>query len=259
MGGQRSGVMEGDLVLVYVSRKDRYVSEARRGEAIYTPKFVLRLDDVIGLPYGSRVKLKEGLEAVVTRPLLEDVVYAAFTRVTQVLYPKDIGMILVKSGIGPGSRVVEAGTGSGFLTAYLAHTVRPDGRVYSYELRPEFQEVARRNLSILGLDRFVTFKLKDIREGIDEDDVDAVVLDMPSPWAVVKHAYAKLRHGGSFVAFVPTVNQMERAALELRRHGFLDVEALELMAREYKVAPGETRPVTVSVTHTGFLVCARRP
>jgi len=252
-------VKDGDLILIYFNKREKYITNVKSGKSFYTYKAVIDFDEIIGLPYGSRIKLKSGVELVISRPNLEDIIYTSFIRRTQVLYPKDIGLIIIKSGIGPGSRVVEAGSGSGFLTAYIAYFIRPNGHVYSYEIRPEFIEIAKRNVAILGLDDLVTFKMQDITEGIDEDNVDAVILDMPSPWNVVRHAKAKLKHGGTFVSFVPTVNQMEKVVLELKRRNFIEVEATELIMRSYKVAMGETRPASVGISHTGYIVSARRP
>lgn len=252
-------IKDGDLILLYFGKREKYITKVKSGEMLYTYKTIINFNDIIGTPYGSRIRLKTGVEVVISKPNLEDMVYTSFIRRTQVLYPKDLGLIIVKSGIGPGSYVVEAGSGSGFLTAYLAYFVRPSGHVYSYEVRPEFLEIAKRNISILGLSDFVTFKLQDITKGIDENEVDAVILDMSSPWNVVKHAYNKLKHGGSFISFVPTVNQMERIVLELKNNNFLEVEAFEVMMRSYKVAMGETRPTTTGISHTGYIVSARRP
>jgi len=259
MNALTKAVKDGDLILLYFSKREKYITKVKSGEAFYTYKTVVNFDDIIGLPYGTKVRLKSGVEVMLSRPSLEDIVYTLFIRKTQVLYPKDIGLIIIKSGIGPGSRVVEAGSGSGFLTAYLAHFVRPNGHVYSYEVRPEFLEIAKRNISILGLSDFITFKLQDITKGIDEDEVDAVILDMSSPWNVIKYARNKLRHGGSFISFVPTVNQMEKVVLELRHHSFIEIEAFEVMVRNYKVAMGETRPVSVGMPHTGYIISAHRP
>jgi len=252
-------VKDGDLILLYFNKREKIVTEVKSGEVLYTYKAVIKFNDIIGLPYGTKIKLKNGTQVIISRPRLEDIAYTAFIRKTQVLYPKDIGLIIIKSGIGPGSHVVEAGSGSGVLTAYLAYFVRPTGHVYSYEVRPEFLEAARRNISLLGLNNVVTFKLQDITKGIDEDKIDAIVLDMASPWTVVKHAWNKLKHGGAFISFVPTVNQMEKVVLELRNYGFIEIEPFEVILRSYKVAMGETRPASLRIPHTGYIVSAHRP
>jgi len=182
-----------------------------------------------------------------------------FKRGTQIVYPKDAAYIALHVGIGPGSRVVEAGTGSGALTAVLAHFVKPTGRVYTYEVRREFLEIAKRNLKRAGLDEYVEFKLKDIRKGIDEQDLDAVVLDMPDPWNVAPLAYEALSSGGAIACFVPTVNQMEKVAAALAKTGFIKIDAVELLERHYKAVLGETRPLSMMIGHTGFIIIGKKP
>jgi len=176
-----------------------------------------------------------------------------------VIYPKDAAMLILKCGIGPGSRVVEAGTGSGYFTALLAYYVRPSGVVFTYEIRGEFIEIARRNLELAGLLDYVVIKNKDIREGIDERCVDAVVLDMADPWLVVGHAYDALRSGGALACLLPTINQVERTFHEAEKVGFTMLEVEEILVRSYKVKAGETRPSFRMVGHTGFLLFARKP
>lgn len=252
-------VRDGDFVLLYFNDRRWYVIRVRRGVKYSFNEGVISADEIIGRVYGESLKTHIGVECRLVRPTLCDVVYGAFKRRTQVIYPKDAALIILKAGIGPGSRVVEAGTGSGFLTAILAHAVRPTGTVYTYEIRSEFLELARANVAALGMDGFVVFKNKDVREGIDEHEVDAVVLDMADPWEVVNHAFASLRNGGVLACFVPTVNQLEKTVEKARETGFVMVEAVELLLRRYKVSRGETRPEMRMVGHTGFLIFARKP
>ncbi|HDI32035.1 MAG TPA: tRNA (adenine-N1)-methyltransferase, partial [Thermofilum sp.] len=185
--------------------------------------------------------------------------FKIFKRKTQVVYPKDIGTIVLLADICPGSLVVEAGTGSGFLTAILANFVKPSGKVFTYEVRREFQEVAIKNLTMVGLERYVEFKLKDIRKGIDEKEVDAVILDMPDPWNVADIAFSSLRSGGKIVCFLPTINQVERVVETLKERGFIMIEVREILERTYKVKRGETRPEVFMIGHTGYIVSGGKP
>jgi len=252
-------VREGDYILLYDGKR-RFLIKVRSGELFHTDKGVLNLTEAIGLSYGDAVETHLGKVFHIIRPNFEDLVYNLFDRRTQVLYPKDISYIIFKSSISNGSIVVEAGTGSGFLTAFLARAVAPEGKVYSYEVREEYVELARRNLSKLGLDRYVVFKNKDVLKGIEERNVDAIVLDMPVPWEVAPLAFDSLRSGGAFVAFVPTVNQMERTVIALRDRGFCFVEGVELMLRSYRVSRREgVRPSQLGMRHTGYIISARKP
>lgn len=249
---------EGELVLLYFGEGRYYVVRIARGSTYSFNEGIVRAEDLLGKRYGQAFKTHIGVEFRALRPSLLDVVYGKFERRTQVIYPKDAALIALKAGVGPGSRVVEAGTGSGYLTAVLAYLVRPDGVVYTYEVRREFLEVARRNLESIGLERYVVFKEADVREGIEERGVDAVVLDLAEPWAVLCHAFSALRSGGILACFLPTINQVEKTVEEARRIGFIMVEAEELLERRYKVRRGETRPELRMVGHTGYLVFARR-
>jgi tRNA (adenine57-N1/adenine58-N1)-methyltransferase len=174
------------------------------------------------------------------------------------MYPKDIGFILASMSIGPGQTVLEAGTGSGSMTVALAYAVGHLGRVITYEKRPEFQNLARKNLERLGLDSWVEFKLGDIADGIAETNVDACFLDVPNPWDYVQQVRTALKPGGFFCNLVPTFNQVERLLYVMRREHFAFVEVCELLLRYYKPEPTRLRPTDRMVAHTGFLTFGRR-
>jgi tRNA (adenine57-N1/adenine58-N1)-methyltransferase len=179
-------------------------------------------------------------------------------RNTQILYPKDIGFILFTMGIGPGQKVLEAGTGSGSMTIALAYAVGPQGCVVSYEQREEMQNLARKNINRTGLASRVDFKLRDIQEGFDETDADAFFLDVPNPYDYISQVRAALKPGGYFCGIVPTVNQAEILLRSLRRNKFAFLEMCEVMLRYYKAEPDRLRPTDRMVAHTGFLIFGRR-
>jgi tRNA (adenine57-N1/adenine58-N1)-methyltransferase len=179
-------------------------------------------------------------------------------RSTQIMYPKDIGFILTSMSIGPGQRVMEAGTGSGSMTIALAYAVGPQGQVISYEVRPDMQNLARKNLERLGLDGRVEFKLRDIGEGLDETDVDAFFLDVPNPYDYIAQVRAALKPGGFFCGLVPTFNQVAQLLQALRQGRFAFIEVCEILLRYYKPEPTRLRPTDRMVAHTGFLIFARR-
>jgi tRNA (adenine57-N1/adenine58-N1)-methyltransferase len=190
------------------------------------------------------------------RPSTDDLV-RYLKRTTQIVYPKDTGYILMKMCIAPGRRIVEAGTGSGGLTLVFAQAVSPTGRVYSYEVRPEMQRLARKNLEQLGLSESVEFKLRDVAEGFDERDADGLFLDLPNPWDYLAQAHAALANGGFFGSILPTTNQVSRliGALEETNFGLIEVE--EILLRQYKAVPARLRPMDRMVAHTGYLIFAR--
>ena len=252
-------ICEGDPVLIIIDNKRRFIAEARPGAVIYTDRGAVPLGQAIGMPYGSRLPLPGGRSAVLLRPMLDDLLLIGYARRSQVIYPKDLGYMVLVGGVGPGTRVAEAGVGSGFLTSVLAYLVGDEGRVYGFDVREDMLRTARRNLSRAGLLERVELALHDVREGIPVERVDAVFLDLPDPWNVVEHAYRVLRPSGRIVVFQPTVNQVEKTVASMRRHGgFIDIRTVEILLREYIVEEGRTRPYTRMIGHTGFITYARR-
>jgi len=257
MSREADVIRVGDHVLLYLDQRRTFLVRAEPGRVLHTHKGVVDVGGLVGRRFGEAVESSLGVRFYALRPLIRDYVMKMRRR-TQIIYPKDMGLIAVLTGVGPGWRVVEAGTGSGALTAFLAYLVRPDGVVYSYEVREDLLEVARRNLEMAGVLGNVELKLGDITEGIEEENVDAVVLDMATPWLVVKHAYESLRDSGSFLSFSPTIDQVKKTVRELRRFGFADVQTYECLVRRIIVEEDRTRPETLMVGHTGYITSARK-
>jgi len=249
-------INEGDLILLYFDQRRTYLVAVEKGRTFHTHKGYIQLDTLISKEFGTRIASNLGVEFVALKPLLSDFVFKAQRR-TQINYPKDIALIVMFSGIGPGSKLVEAGTGAGALTTALAHYVKPDGRVYSYEVRPEFTETARRNLARAGLLDHVELKNKDITIGIDETELDAVVLDLATPWLVIPHAYLAIKGGGTIVSFSPTIDQVVKT-VEALQGGFADIQTVECIMRRMQIERGKTRPETLMTGHTGYITFARK-
>ena len=164
--------------LVFLMGRDRksFIVCLEPGAELQTHRGVIRHDELIDQPLGREVQSHLGYPFLILEPSTHDLILD-LKRTTQIMYPKDIGYVLLKMNIGPGSRVVEAGTGSGGLTLALARSVMPTGRVYSYEMRPDVLNLATKNLRKLGLLPFVDLKERDIGGGFDEVDADALFLD----------------------------------------------------------------------------------
>jgi tRNA (adenine57-N1/adenine58-N1)-methyltransferase catalytic subunit len=249
-------VAPGDLVLLSGQDRKPAIVRMQPGLEYQTHHGVLTHNQVIGRRWGESVETHMGYAYTILPPSLDEMIRDVH-RATQIIYPKEIGYMLMKMNIGPGTRVLEAGTGSGGLTLALARMVQPHGHVYSYEVRPEAQAIAEKNLARVGLDPYVTFKVRDIAEGFDEHDLEVAILDVREPWLYLQQVHAALRGGGFFCSLVPTINQVGVLLrnLEMRPFGFTEVE--ELLLRPYKAVPARLRPVDRMVAHTGYLIFAR--
>ncbi|MBA7474628.1 tRNA (adenine(58)-N(1))-methyltransferase TrmI [subsurface metagenome] len=250
-------IAEGDDIFLYLDRRRTYLVKVEADKSFHTHKGYIQLGDLIGKEYGTRIASSMDIEFVALKPNIRDYIFKTNRR-TQISYPKDISLIIMFSGIGPGSRVVEAGTGTGALTSAIAHYIKPAGRVYTYEVRQEFAENAKKNLERAKLLEYVELKEGDVTEGIEEKDLDAVILDMATPWLVVPHAYTALKGSGVLVSFSPTIDQVVKAVEALTDHGFVGIETVETLMRFMQVVRGKTRPQTVMTGHTGYLTFARK-
>ena len=174
-----------------------------------------------------------------------------------ILVQKDIGNVLAKTGLGAGCRVVDAGTGAGAIALNFANVVGEKGRVFTYEIREDFAEVAQRNIDNFGINNIVV-KNKDIKEGIDEQEIDLIFLDLPKPFEIFEDVYKSLRLGGWLVVYAPYIDQAEVAYRIAKKLGFKDLSISETLERELEVRPQGTRPKTRMVGHTGYMVFARK-
>ncbi len=246
----------GDLAQLISAQNKRFLVRLVPGGDLQTHRGILKHDDLIGLPWGSRVLSHLGSPFTLLQPSLVDVLQET-KRNTQIMYAKDISFALMMMDIYPGKHVVEAGTGSGALTTALAFMVGPSGQVTSYEARPEMQKLAVKNITRLGLADRVIFKLRDIAEGFDETDCDALFLDVPNPQDYMAQVRQALKPGGFFGSILPTTNQVQLLLVALHRELFAFVEVCEIMLRHYKPVATRLRPTDRMVAHTGYLIFAR--
>lgn len=250
-------IQEGDLVLLWFEDEISYLIEVARGKRISIHRGrPLEVESWIGQDYGSQIDC-EHAKAYLLRPSPEDLMMKA-SRESGVIYPKDAGLILLRAGIRPGTKVLEIGTGSGALTLILAQTVRPTGKVFTYDRREDFLELAKKNLKRAKLLEWVSFQKREAKEPIPERDFDAAVLDIPTPWEEVPVVQESLRGGGVLVSLNPTFNQIEEMASTLRKAGFIRIESCEILLRPILAREGKTRPVQRMVSHTEFLLFATK-
>ncbi len=184
--------------------------------------------------------------------------FRKMTRGPQIITLKDASIIAGFTGISPGDRIVDAGSGSGFLAVFMGNIVRPEGKVFSYEMRADFASLAKANVKKAGLEEYVEVKDKDIFNGIDEKDIDVITLDMPEPWHAIKHAKKALKDGGYLVGYVPSVEQFRTFVLECEKAGLKHERTVECAVREMLIKERGTRPETKGLLHTGYLSFIRK-
>jgi len=254
---EKPTVLEGDYVLLSDEENKKWLVRATKGSVLQTHIGAIPLERLVGLRYGDVYETERGARVFILRPLPRDFVMKS-GRKTQIIYPKDAGLLLVGLGISPGSRILEIGTGSGAMTTFLASAVGPSGVVYSYEIREEFAELAKKNLAKAGLLERVIIENRDAREGVDERDVDVAIVDIGDPWNVLDVIWNAIKGGGCVGIVVPTINQAERVVGLMERGGFVDVSCVELLLRNIEARVGRSRPSTRMVGHTAYLILGRK-
>ncbi len=249
------GLREGERVMLIDAKDRRYLVTLRAGASFHTHAGIVQHDDVIGATEGSLIRGNTERSFLVLRPTLSDVVLK-MPRGAQVIYPKDLGAILLQADIGPGMRVLEAGVGSGALSMTL---LRAGALVTAYEIREDFAVTATKNVhDMLGENVPYDVRIRDVTAGIDERDLDRILLDMPEPWDVVAHADEALRPGGILLCYLPTINQTQRLRETLRAYSFGLEETVEVLRRTWHIDGRSVRPDHRMVAHTGFITSARR-
>lgn len=247
----------GDRVLLLDNKKRRHLITLEAGGGFHTHAGIVQHDDIIGANDGCIVRSSRNARMTAVRPTLSEYILE-MPRGAQVIYPKDIGPILMLADIFPGARILESGVGSGALTSALLRAIGPTGHVTGYEIRDDFAARAIANVhGFLGDDVPLDVHVRDVYEGIDERNLDRVVLDLPEPWRVVKHAAEAIRPGGILIAYLPTILQVGRLREEIAASPFGMAETLEVMHRGWHVEGQAIRPDHRMVAHTGFLTVAR--
>ena len=252
----------GERVLLIDSRDRRYMVTLRTGGQFHSHHGTLDHDALIGSPAGITVTTSGGTRMLAFRPGLADFVLK-MQRGAQVVYPKDLGLIVIYADIFPGASVVEAGTGSGSLTLALARAAGSEGRVVSYDVREDHHERAVQNIEAWysGTGRKpdnIELRVGDIFTDLSERGFDRLVLDLPEPWHAVGTTTDALVPGGLMCCYLPTVPQVQQTVEAMRRGGFALINTFEGMLRTWNVEGQSVRPDHRMVAHTGFIVTGRK-
>jgi len=244
----------GERVLLVDPKERRYLVTLHPGASFHTHSGIVAHDEVIGRPEGSTIVASTGRRFVVLRPTLADVVLK-MPRGAQVIYPKDLGAILIAGDIGPGMRVLEAGVGSGALSMAL---LRAGAEVVGYEVRADFAAGARANVAAFeGPGAAYRVEERDIYQGISERGLDRIVLDLPEPWRALGPASEALRPGGILLSYLPSVTQVATLRANMASKHFGMAETFEVLRRTWHVEERSVRPDHRMVAHTGFITTAR--
>ncbi|MGC8569920.1 MAG: tRNA (adenine-N1)-methyltransferase [Caldivirga sp.] len=252
-------VKEGDYVLLWHSNEIKVIAVAKRGLVIGTVRGILRLDDILGKPYGSRIVTNLGHTFYITKPDIIDVLLK-MPRVTQPIYPKDTSALIIMLNVRPGSRILEAGLGSGYAASLLAMHLKPLGQLISIERNSRYIAVAKKTLRTMEVNDVVDIINGDIAElALPEEYFDSALLDMGDPWRAIPIVIKALKHGGNLAVYVPTISQVEKVIRSMVDSNFIDIKMIEVNWREWKTTINEVRPKTWNLSHTGFIIVAKKP
>ena len=221
-----------------------------KGVGVFDPSIL------IGKKYGEKITIGSK-EFWIFKPSVMDKLNS-LKRMAQIILPKDSAHIILNCSIEHGQTVLEAGNGSGSLTIALATAVAPNGKVISYDEREDFISHALKNLKKARLDQYVETKHKDITKGIDEKELDAVILDIPNPWDAINHAWIALKPGGYLCCYSPLISQVEKAVFAIRENKYIEIKTIENIQREMIISEHGTRPSFDMLGHTGYLTFARK-
>lgn len=217
---------------------------------------IVKADVLDNAQIGDEVKSHLDHSFKIVKPNVNDFI-DLMERRCSILIKKDIGQVLAHTGLGAGSRVVDAGTGAGAIALHFGNVVGLQGKVFTYEVREDFAEVARRNIDNFGITN-IEVKNKNIKEGIDEDNIDLIFLDLPKPFEIFEEVMESLNVGGWLTVYAPYIDQAETSYRVAKKLGFYDIEIIETLERGLEVRTQGVRPKTRMVGHSGYMLFARK-
>ena len=250
-------ITEGSYVLLFHSPRKKWLVKVEQDKKMHTHLGIIDLSLILGMDYGATVMTTLEKKIYLIEPTIHDFVMKS-ERNTQIVYPKDLGFIAIRTGIQNGSKVLEIGTGSGALTTFLASIVKPNGHIFTFDVNPAFMKIAKKNMIKAKIDGFVTMHQYDVHDGLDLTDMDVAIVDLGDPWTILEEVYKALKGSGAFLGICPTMNQAEKTAIALKENNFTDIECVEILIRNIEAREGMSRPSMRMIGHTTYLIFARK-
>lgn len=251
-------ITDGAYVLFFYQATKNWLTKIEKSKKLHTHIGIIDFDQVLGLEYGSSIVTPKQKRVYLMEPTIYDFVMKS-DRKTQIVYPKDLGYIAIRTGLKSGSNVLEIGTGSASLTTFFASLVGPSGHVFTYDVNEEFMEIARKNLKKSDMEKNVSMYNRDImKEGLELSEMDVAIIDLGDPWNVLHIVHKCLKSSGSVAIICPTMNQLEKTAKHMNEIGFTDIESTEILIRNIEAREGKTRPSMRMIGHTTYLLFGRK-
>ena len=252
-------IKQNSPVLFYFNHSKKWLMKISKKESLHTHIGVIKHSDAIGKEYGSRVNTNKDKYVYLLKPTMYDYVMK-IQHGTQIVYPKDLGYIVARSGIGSGQKILEIGTGSGSLTSFIANIVKPRGHVYTFDVNENFMKIAEKNIKKAGVSKYVTQHNLDLktRKKMPLEDIDVALIDLGDPWTVIPQVRQMLKGSGAVFAICPTMNQLEKLTMALVENEFTDIESTEHILRTIEAREGKTRHSFQGIGHTTYLCFARK-
>ncbi|HJJ23381.1 MAG TPA: tRNA (adenine-N1)-methyltransferase [Nitrosopumilus sp.] len=252
-------IKQNSPVLFYFNRSKKWLLKISKKESLHTHIGVIKHSDAIGKEYGSRVITNKDKYVYLLKPTMYDYVMK-IQHGTQIVYPKDLGYIVARAGIGSGQKILEIGTGSGSLTSFVANIVKPRGHVYTFDVNENFMKIAEKNIKKAGVSKYVTQHNLDLKTAtkMPLTDMDVALIDLGDPWIIIPQVRKMLKGSGSIFAICPTMNQLEKLTMALVENEFTDIESTEHILRTIEAREGKTRHSFEGIGHTTYLCFARK-
>jgi tRNA (adenine57-N1/adenine58-N1)-methyltransferase len=251
-------IVDGAYVLFFYQANKNWLTKVEKSKKLHTHIGIIDFDQILGLEFGSSIITSKQKKVYLMQPTIYDFVMKS-ERKTQIIYPKDLGYIAIRTGLKSGSNVLEIGTGSASLTTFFASLVEPSGHVFTYDVNQEFMGIAFKNLRKSGMEKNVSMFKRDImNEGLELSDIDIAIIDLGDPWNVLQIVHKCLKNSGSVAVICPTMNQLEKTSKQMNEVGFTDIESSELMIRNIEAREGKTRPSMRMIGHTTYLLFGRK-